>query len=452
MKEKKRKKTHGKMKRSVWIKRSLGLCLMATLTLGLLAGCGNRGNGGTQNNQGGGTASKDTIKIGYVNPTTGTLSGNGEGAEWVIKQIETYVNDTKGGVTVDGSQAMIDVIMYDSTSDQSTASEMAQKLVEEDEVDLLVAIQTPETVIPVAAVAERYGVPCVAIQAPVNAVAGAYEEYESTYHAFWTIEKVYEQYKALWAQAGYGPDSKAVVGLAFANDADGTAWHDVFVELAAADGYQVVDPGQYPSGTTDFTNIVNAFKSANIDILAGTNIPPDFLNLFNEVIKQGVSVGCITMGKCCLLEGDVAALGDLAEGIMTEVWWAPTNPYTSNLTGVSCDDLGTAYASDNGRNMPQPAGYAYAALEIAVNAFEKAGSTNSEAVLDALSQTDIQTIVGPIKYDQKMGGLTYGDTVISGGQWQKNADGNLELVIIDNTVYPEVPTTGSYAPGNATNQ
>ena len=148
----------------------------------------------------------------------------------------------------------------------------------------------------------------------------------------------------------------------------------------------------------------------------------------------------------------MAALGDLAEGIMTEVWWAPTNPYTSNLTGVSCDDLGTAYASDNGRNMPQPAGYAYAALEIAVNAFEKAGSTNSEAVLDALSQTDIQTIVGPIKYDQKMGGLTYGDTVISGGQWQKNADGNLELVIIDNTVYPEVPTTGSYSPGNATNQ
>jgi hypothetical protein len=48
-----------------------------------------------------------------------------------------------------------------------------------------------------------------------------------------------------------------------------------------------------------------------------------------------------------------------------------------------------------------------------------------------------------------MGGLTYGDTVISGGQWQM-VDGKLSLVIIDNSVYPEVPTTGKYVPGNAT--
>lgn len=431
------------------LKKVLAIAFSAVLAMGLLAGCGSDGGDGGSTGDGG-SKGGDVIKIGYVNPTTGALSGNGEGCEWVIGQIESYVNETLGGIEVDGAKATIDVIMYDSTSDQSTASEMAQKLVEEDEVDMLIAIQTPETVIPVATVAERYGVPCVAIQAPVNAIAGAYEDYTVTYHAFWTIEKVYEQYKALWTQAGYAPGSGAVVGLAFANDADGTAWHDVFVDLAAKDGYKVVDPGQYPSGTTDFTNIVNTFKNENIDILAGTNIPPDFLNLFNEVIKQGVEVGCISMGKCCLLEGDVAALGDLAEGIMTEVWWAPTNIYTSGLTGVTCADLGAAYATDNGRSMPQPAGYAYAALEIAVNAFTNAGSTDAEAVLGALAATDIETIVGPICYDQEMAGLTYGDTVIGGGQWQKNADGKLELVVIDNTVYPEVPTTGAYVDGNAT--
>ena len=54
-----------------------------------------------------------------------------------------------------------------------------------------------------------------------------------------------------------------------------------------------------------------------------------------------------------------------------------------------------------------------------------------------------------IKYDKTMGNLTYGDTVIGGGQWQK-VDGELKLVLIDNTVYPEVPTTGSYKEGNAT--
>ena len=270
------------------------------------------------------------------------------------------------------------------------------------------------------------------------------------YHAFWTIEKVYEQYKALWAAAGYLPNTGVKVGLAFANDADGSAWYSIFTANLEKDGYVLVDPGQYPSGTTDFTNIVNTYKAADIDILAGTNIPPDFLNLYTQVIAAGIEVGCVSMGKCCLLEGDIGVLEDKGLGIMTEVWWAPTNPYVSALTGVSCEALGAKYAADNGgRNMPQPAGYAYAALELAVQAFQKAGSTDKEAVRDAMKALDTTTIVGPIKYDQKMGNLTYSDTVIGGGQWQM-IDGKLTLKIIDNTVYPEVPTTGSYVSGNAT--
>ncbi len=420
----------------------LALILALVMCLGLLAGCGNGG--------GGGGSTGDTIKIGYVNPTTGALAGNGEGVDWLIKEIETYVNETLGGIEVDGAKKNIDVIVYDSQSDTTTCTEMAQKLCEEDKVDMMIAIQTPETVIPVAAVAERYQVPCVAIQGPVDAVAHAADSYEWTYHAFWTIEKVYEQYKALWTAAGYAPGSGAKVGIAFANDADGTAWYGVFTQKIVEDGYTLVDPGQYPSNTTDFSNIVNKFKSENIDILAGTNIPPDFMNLYSQAIAAGVEVGCVTMGKCCLLEGDVTALKDLAEGIMTEVWWAPTNTYTSDLTKVSCSELGAKYAEDNGgRAMPQPAGYGYAALELAVQAFQAAGTTDKAAVRDALSKLDTTTIVGPIKYDQKMAGLTYGDTVIGGGQWQM-VDGKLTLVVIDNTVYPEVPTTGTYKPGNAT--
>jgi len=428
----------------------LALLLVFVLCLGLLTGCAGKGGDAKGGDKDGGKPSTgDTIKIGYVNPTTGPLAGNGEGVDWLVSEIENYVKSI-GGIEVDGAKKNIEVIVYDSQSDTTTCTEMAQKLCEEDKVDLIIAIQTPETVIPVSAQAERYGVPCVAIQAPVNAVAGAADKYEWTYHAFWTIEKVYEQYKALWTVAGYGPGSGAKIGIAFANDADGTAWYNIFTQKIVEDGYTLVDPGQYPSGTTDFTNIVNKFKSENIDILAGTNIPPDFANLFNQMIAAGVEVGCVTMGKCCLLEGDVAALGDKAEGILTEVWWAPTNPYTSALTGVSCSELGEKYSKDNGgRAMPQPAGYGYAALELAVQAFINAGTTDKEAVRDALSKMDTTTIVGPIKYDQQMGGLTYGDTVISGGQWQM-VDGKLTLIIIDNSVYPEVPTTGEYVPGNAT--
>lgn len=402
----------------------------------------------------------DTIKIGYVNPSTGALAGNGEGAQWVIDQITKYVNEDLGGIEVDGEQKPIEVILYDSESDPAKCAENAQKLIEENNVDVMIAIQTPETVIPVAVTAETYGVPCVSIQAPVNPVAvnvtdGGSWEAEWVFHAFWTIENVYECHKALWTKAGYGPGEGYKIGLAFANDADGSAWHDYFVEKLPEDGYEVVDPGQYPPETTDFTNIANTYKTNEIDVLAGTNIPPNFLNLYKACLAAGVEVGCLTMGKCCLLPGDVAVLENdtkgLAEGIMTEVWWTPNYPFSSGLTGISSADLGAAYSADNdGRDMPQPTGYAYAALEIAVDALTRAGTTEKEAVRDALAATDLDTIVGPIKYDKDMMGLHYGDTVIAGGQWQLQEDGTEKLVVIDNTLYDQIEVEGDYVDANAT--
>ena len=423
------------------MKKIIALVLALVLCVGLLAGCGGPKEGGV-------------IKIGYVNPTTGALAGNGEGVNWLVAEIENYVNNTLGGIEVDGTKKTIDVIVYDSGSDSAKCGELAAKLCDEDEVDMIIAIQTPETVIPVVNTAENYDVPCIAIQAPVNPVAGnlAVAEGEWTVHAFWTIEKVYEQYKALWAAAGYAPNTGAKVGIAFANDADGSAWYDIFKANLEKDGYVLVDPGKYPSLTNDFSNVVNKFKEEDIDILAGTNIPPDFATLYTQLIAAGVEVGCVTMGKCCLLEGDINSLEGLGEGIMTEVWWAPTNPFTSALTGISAADLGAKYSADNeGRAMPQPAAYGYAALELAVQAFQKAGTTDKAKVVEAMRALDTETVVGPIKYDQKMGGLTYGDTVIAGGQWQME-DGKLTLKVIDNTVYPIVPKTGSYKEGNATNK
>ncbi|MCR5138414.1 MAG: ABC transporter substrate-binding protein [Oscillospiraceae bacterium] len=419
------------------MKRFVAVMLIIVLALSLTA-CGTSASEKTSS----------VIKIGYVNPTTGALAGNGEGCAWVVKKITDYVAEHP--ITVDGQKKTIQVIVYDSASDQNTCSEMAQKLIEEDKIDLMIAIQTPNTVIPVAQVAERYGVPCIATQSPVDPLAESLEKFKWTCDAFYTLDQVYESQRALWTQAGNAPGSGAKVGLLFANDADGTAWHELFVRRLAEDGYEAVDPGQYPSRTTDFSNVAAKFKSAEIDVIAGTNIPPDFMNAYSAIISAGVRVDCVTMGKCCLLQSDVEALGELADGIMTQVWWDPAYPYTSGLTGIGSEELNRMYAEENnGRTMPQPAAYAYAALELAVHTFEKAGTTRREAVRDAIRSLDVTTIVGHVKYDQQMKGLTYACTTLCGGQWQRE-NGELVLKVIDNSLYPEIQLTGSYQPGNAT--
>ncbi|MCR5632013.1 MAG: ABC transporter substrate-binding protein [Eubacterium sp.] len=419
-------------------KRLIALVLVLALALSSV-GCGANS----------GSSKKDTIKIGYINPTTGPLAGNGEGCDWAVKQITDYVKENP--ITVDGKQMDFEVIVYDSESDANKCSELTQKLIEEDEVDMIIAIQTPNTVIPVVDVAERYEVPCIASQAPIDPVANSREEFNWTYLSFYTLDDVYESQRALWTAAGCGVNSGAKVGTLFANDADGTAWHTIFTKRLVEDGYELVDPGQYPSGTTDFTSLANTFKEEDIDIIAGTNIPPDFMNSYNAIISAGVEVKGVTMGKCALLESDVEALGDLADGIMTQVWWAPTNPYTSALTGKSSSELAEQYAADNdGRTMPQPTAYAYEALELAVTAFQNTKSMDKEDIRDAIANIDTDTIIGHVKYDQEMNGLPYARTVLCGGQWQRE-NGELKLKIIDNSLHPEIPLTGEYIEGNATN-
>ena len=109
------------------------------------------------------------------------------------------------------------------------------------------------------------------------------------------------------------------------------------------------------------------------------------------------------------------------------------------------------YAADHdGRTMPQPAAFAYEALELAYHTFKQAGTTKREAVRDAMRGLEVTTLVGPIKYDQKMKGLIYSYTVLTAGQWQRDENGKLVLKIIDNSLYPEVPLTGEYWAYNAT--
>ncbi len=434
------------------ISRIIALLMVFAIVISLFSGCaGTSTTASTASaTSAAPTSSGEPIKIGIVNPTTGKLAGFGEGCPWTETLIVDYVNKTLGGITVDGNKRPIEIIIYDSTSDTTVCAEMAQKLCEEDKVDLIIARHTPETVNPVAAIAERYSIPCVAIEGPVDAVAHA-GPYKNTYHSFWTLDMMYEQYKALWTKAGYGPNKGYKIGVAFANDADGTAWYGVFTKKLVADGYQLVDPGQYPDSTTDFTSVIKTFKDANIDILLGTNINPNFHDLWTQALAAGLNPPVVTMGKAALLQSDAEAIGKkIMDGVMGEVWWSPTHPYVSDLTKMTCTQLAELYKKDTGNEITQPMGYKYASMEIAVAALTKAASLDPAVITKALSEINIQTIVGPIAYNKQymidgQNYLSYAETPLCGGQWlYDEATDTLKLVIVDNSLYPNIPTTGAY--------
>jgi Na+/H+-translocating membrane pyrophosphatase len=66
------------------------------------------------------------------------------------------------------------------------AADVASKLILNDKVDIMVALHTPDTVNPVTSVCERYQVPCVALDAPIEPwLTGG--PYKWSFHAFWSV-------------------------------------------------------------------------------------------------------------------------------------------------------------------------------------------------------------------------------------------------------------------------
>jgi branched-chain amino acid transport system substrate-binding protein len=294
--------------------------------------------------RGSSTGSSRTIKIGYVSPRTGPLAGFGEADDYILQGVKDAFGK---GLPVNGQTYPIDVVTRDSQSDPNRAATVAGELITGDQVDLMLVASTPETVNPVADQCEANGVPCISSVAPWQPYffgRGGKEgsSFRWTYHFFWGLEDIIAVFTDMWGQV---PNNK-VVGALWPNDGDGNAWGDAqkgFPPGLQQKGYKVVDTGRYQDLTDDFSAQISAFKSAGADIVTGVPLPPDFATFWKQATQQGFRPKVASIGKALLFPTSVQALGDIGEGLTTEVWWTPQHPFKSSLTGTSSKDLADGY-------------------------------------------------------------------------------------------------------------
>jgi branched-chain amino acid transport system substrate-binding protein len=425
--------------------RLTGTTAAAVTLSGLLAACKNdeESGGGTS----GGGAQGRVIKLGYVSPQTGPLAGFGEADNFILEGVRTALKD---GLQIGGTAHAVEILVKDSQSDPNRAATVAGDLITGSEVDLILATGTPETTNPVADQAEANGVPAITSVAPwqpyfFGRKGDPEKPFKWTYHFFWGLEDIIQVFTNLWAEV---PTNK-VVGALWPNDGDGNAWGDPkqgFPPALEEAGYKVVDPGRYQNQTDDFSSQISKFKSADVEIVTGVPIPPDFTTFWKQAAQQGFKPKVASVGKALLFPSSVDALGDLGEGLSTEVWWTPSHPFTSSLTQASAKQLADDYTKSTGKPWTQPIGFVHALFEVAADALKRAGGVDDkQAVADAIKATKLDTIVGPL--DWSSGPVpNVAKTPLVGGQWRRGSGGDYELVIVNNKTAPQIPAAGKLEP------
>jgi branched-chain amino acid transport system substrate-binding protein len=424
---------------------------------GLLEACSSSIKGA---NAGSGSSSGSTagqITIGWIHPLTGALAGFGAADNFVISKIMS-TTPYKNGFKIGGKTYDVTVKSYDTQSSPTRAGQLAQQAINADRVDLLLASSTPETVNAVASTAETLGTPLICANIPweswyINLHGNPQKptlkpKYVVMY--FFGAEHLVQCFIPMWNKIHSQLKTDKVVAAAFPNDSDGGAFRTVFPIFAKAAGYTMDISPAYTDGTTNYSSMISAFKSAKADFFTNVPLPPDFATMWKQSVQQGFKPKLATVAKVLLFPTDAYALGSLVENVATDTWWVPTMPWTSSFTGETCQQITDAYESAPGGGQWNANLSNYSLFEVAHAALTSVNNPHDKnEVADAIHNVNISALAGQLNFaSSKAPAPGVAITPPVGVQWQKGTKYPLEMKVVDNTLLPQVTMTGDLKPTN----
>lgn len=335
---------------------------------------------------------QDVVKIGSPLALTGALASEGAKQKLAYDLWLERVN-AAGGIQVGDRKLPVELITYDYQTDGKRAGILAEKLITDDEVDFLTApFGSGHTKI-TAAVAERYGVPIIAVASsePVHN-----QGFKNLFGTLAPSSGLIDGMLDLFAATK--PDLKKIAIL---------GRDDVFPRIMAklmaggAEGrnLEIVYNDLYPVGTLDHSASIAAIRSAEPDWIYVTGYTEDLVLFRKQMADLNLDAPIVTMITGPAYKEFVDNLGDLAENVTSASWWHYSASYEGDDIFGSTKAFYDAVVEATGGEEPDYVHASSAAALIALQkAIETAGTLDRDAVRKALTELDITTFYGPIKF------------------------------------------------------
>jgi len=157
--------------------------------------------------------------------------------------------------------------------------------------------------------------------------------------------------------------------------------------------------GYYPIGTVDHSAALTAMRQVKPDSVFITGYSQDLILARKQMADLGHKAPIVTMITGPVYKEFIDALGPLSENVTSATWWHWATPFKSDDVFGSTKEFYDAVVKATGGTEPD---YVHAssaaALVVLQKAIEKAGSLDRAAVRKALTELDIMTFFGPVKF------------------------------------------------------
>jgi branched-chain amino acid transport system substrate-binding protein len=337
------------------------------------------------------TAQQPPIKIGFSMSLTGPLGAGGKSALIAMEIWKDDVND-KGGLL----GRKVEFVYNDDQTNPARVPAIYTKLIEVDQVDLVVSSYGTNVIAPAMPIVMRK-------QMVFPALFGLAVNDSFKYDRYFQIMPAGPVPKEDWSR-GFFEIAKAkglkTVALAaadaeFAQNAVAGAR-----KLAQEAGFQVVYDKSYPPPTTDFAPIVRAIQATNPEVVYVASYPPDSVGMVKAANELGLKTKLFGGGMVGLQFAAIMKnLGPMLNGIVNYDFWVPAP--TLNFPGIEAflkkyqEKAGPAGVDPLGHYLPP---WAYAYMQVLGQAVQATKSLDQGKLAEHMHKTTYETIVGPVKF------------------------------------------------------
>jgi branched-chain amino acid transport system substrate-binding protein len=360
---------------------------VATAALAL-SGCGLGGGGGSE----AGGSGDDVVRIGISLPLTGDFSEPGKGVQRGYEAWASYVNENGGLLGRD-----VELIILDDQSNADRVASDYERLINQEDVDLVFGPFSTRLVVPAAQVAKDYGFLFVE---PAGAADEVFEQgFDNLFYAAPAVADDHYNYLAEHILAMPADQRPKTAAYAAMDDpfAQGTAYG--LKEKLEAGGVQTVVDEVYPPNTTDFSGIAAQITAANADIVVGGTQYQDAVNLIVALQQLNYQPKLAAFSTAPTNPEFPAAIGTSAEGILAPTGYTPEATYPSNQEFVEYYTALEGSPPNEDEANAWTTGQVVAAAVEAVECADPSPECQQQ-LIDWLRENEVDTVVGPLSWDE----------------------------------------------------
>jgi len=325
----------------------------------------------------------DTVKIGVIQPLTGSVAYNGTTDVNGIKLALSEIN-AKGGVL--GKK--IELVVEDGQCQPANSVNAAEKLIQRDKVVALAGAFCSSATLAVMPVAANYKIPLI------TGVSSNASLTEKGNKYFFRATETDALLAKSFAKVVFDTLKLRNVAYIGVNDDWGRGGVAEFEKQMIALGAKTVMKEYFEHGTTDFYTLLTKLKASGADGAFVAAETQDGSIFVKQKAEFGLPVKVFGVGSWATADF-IKLTGDASEGLYAAV------PYASTMTTPKNKAFVEAYVE---RFKEPPGKYSAAgfnSLNIMMDAIERAGSTDSEKIRESLTKTKYEGPNGHFQFDAK---------------------------------------------------